>query len=241
MTQLVNPRAVIGGNEPPSAIDLAAEATRDLAAFANENPALASLDAKSAFDAMVKRGKEAARELEADRTAKVKPLNDEVKAINGAYKAVATPLDAAIAAVERPVKAFLIAEEDRRRREAEDARRRAAEIERQAREAEAKERAAIEEAAAGVADANVVDLTIQADQTFDEFQRASRFAARAERDSKVKGLRTVEVLTITDYAAAVLAMTDDTDLTEAIKTAARRYRKTWGDLPPGVTATQERV
>jgi uncharacterized protein with ATP-grasp and redox domains len=241
MNEMLNPRAVIGANAPPTAIDLAAEAARDLAAFANDNPALASMEAKAAFDAMIKRGKEAAKDLEAERTAKVKPLNEEVKAINGAYKAAATPLDAAIAAVERPVKAFLLAEEDRRRREAEDARRRAAEIERQAREAEARERAAIEEAAAGVADANVVDLTIQADQTFDEFQRASRFAARAERDAKVKGLRTLEVLTITDHAAAALAMTDDADLSEAIKTAARRYRKTWGDLPPGITPSQERV
>lgn len=233
--------ASIGHNRAPTAIDMAAEAVRDLASFANDNPALASMEDKPAFDAMVKRGKEAAKELETERTARVKPLNEEVKEINGAYKAAATPLEAAIAAVERPVKAFLIAEEARRKREAEESRQRVLEAERIAREAEAKERAALEDAAAGVAETNVVEATIQADQSFDDFQRASRFAARAERDSKVKGLRTVEVLTITDHVAAVLAMTDDTDLSEAIKTAARRYRKTWGDLPPGITSTQERV
>jgi hypothetical protein len=226
---------------PKTAIELAAEAVADLAAWANDNPTVSNAEQAKAAELQVKRGTEALRVLEAERDGKVSPLNEKVKLINGAYKAAKAPLDIAVETIDGPRKAWLRAEEDRRIKAAEAARAAKAEAERIAREAEARERAAIEDAAAGVAEANVVDMTVHADQSFNDFERASRFAARAERDSKVKGLRTTEVLEVKNIAAASAAMADDLDLIEAIKTAARRYRKTWGDLPPGVISHQERV
>jgi molecular chaperone DnaK len=142
------------------------------------------------------------------------------------------------------------AEEDRKAREAEEKRRALAEAERLAREAEAKEREAIENARAGDLDADRVGATIEADAAFSRFETASREAARAERDTKVKvgggfgraaSLRSVEELVIEDAGAAVSAMAGDQDLDDAIRTAARRFRKEWGELPPGITARTVRV
>lgn len=234
-------RVVSISHNAPTAIDLANEAMADLVAYANDNPAVTDHDQSKDAEAMIKRGKEAAKDLEAERKAKVKPLDDARAEIQGTYRPVADRLDTAIDVIEKRRKAFLKAEEDRRIAAAAEAARKAAEAERLAREAEAKERAALAEAQAGVADAGAIEATVAADTAFDEFARASRFAAVAQRDSKVKGLRTTEVLTVTNIAAAVIAMANDQQLIADVLSAGRRHRKVMGDLPVGIIATQERV
>lgn len=242
--------AIPGHNNPPSALDLARTAIDDLRAFANDNPVVTTHDQAKAANLQISRGKASLKELDAERRSKVDPLNAEVKTINGVFKEVSDPLDKTVAAIEAPLKAFLRAEEDRRIREAEEARRKAAEAERAAREAEAREREALENAAGGDLDADRVGATLEADAAFSRFEQANREAARAVRDTKVKvggglgraaSLRTAEELVITDVAAAVSAMAGDLDLEEAIRTAARRFRKEWGELPPGVTANKVRI
>jgi hypothetical protein len=79
------------------------------------------------------------KEVEAERTKRVKPLNDTVKLINADYKAISDKLEAICRAVEVPMLAFK-REEERLRREAEEAARK----ERERLEAEAKEAARIE-------------------------------------------------------------------------------------------------
>ena len=242
--------AAIGHNNPPSALDRAAETITDLRSFANDHPAITDYDTAKAANLQISRGKAVLKDLDAERRSKVDPLNAEVKTINGESKTVADPLEKTVAAIEAALKAFLRAEEERRGREAEEARRTAAEAERIAREAEAREREAIESAAAGDLDADRIGATLEADAAFSRFERATRDAVRADRDTKVRvggglgraaSLRTVEELIITDAAAAVAAMAGDADLEDAIRTAARRFRKEWGELPPGVSSQKVRM
>jgi hypothetical protein len=242
--------AAIGHNNPPSALARAAQAITDLRSFANDHPGVTDHEQAKAANLQISRGKAALKELDAERRSKVDPLNAEVKTINGEFKAVSEPLEKTVEAIEAPLKTFIRAEEERRRREAEEARRRAEEAERIAREAEAREREAIENAAAGDLDADRVGATLEADAAFSRFEQANRAAARSDRDTKVKvggglgraaSLRTVEELVITDAAAAVTAMTGDVDLASAVITAARRFRKDWGELPPGISSQKVRI
>lgn len=242
--------ATIGHNNPPSALALAVEAITDLRIFANDHPAITDHDGAKAANLQISRGKLILKDLDAERRSRVDPLNVEVKAINAEVKTVSDPLEKTVAAIEAPLKAFLRAEEERRLREAEEVRRAAAEAERIAREAEAREREAIENAAAGDLDADRIGATLEADAAFSRFEHANRAAARADRDTKVRvggglgraaSLRTVEELVITDAAAAIAAMSGDVDLEDAIRTAARRFRKEWGELPPGISSQKVRA
>ena len=242
--------ATIGHNNPPSALARAAEAITDLRSFANDHPVVTDHDQAKAANLQISRGKAALKELDAERRSKVDPLNAQVKEINGEFKAVSEPLEKTVDAIEVPLKRFIRDEEDRKRREAEEARRLAEEAERIARDAEAREREAIENAAAGDLDADLVGSTLEADAAFSRFEHANRAAVRADRDTKVRvggglgraaSLRTVEELVITDAAAAVTAMTGDADLAGAIITAARSFRKEWGELPPGISSQKVRV
>lgn len=246
----MNAPAKIGHNAPPSALDTAKDTLADLTRYGDETPVCADHEKASEIKLMIDRGKAAMKEADGERDSKVRPLNEQVKATNAEYKAVSAPLETVVKALESRVRDFLRREEEKRIREAEEARRAAAEAERIAREAEAKEREAIENAAAGDIDAGAVSATLEADVAFAEYEKASRFAVVAERDQKVKvgggfgramSLRTVEELAITDASAAVVAMRGDEELDEAIKTAARRHRKSWGELPPGVIANKVRV
>jgi len=246
----MNNLAKIGGNNPPSALDTARDTLSDLVKYGDETPVCQTHEKAGEIKLMVDRGKLALKEADAERDGKVRPLNESVKATNAEYKTVSAPLETAVKALEGKIKDFLRREEDERRRKAEEARRAAEEAERLAREAEAREREAAENAAAGDIDAAPITATLEADAAFSEYEKASRIAAIAERDAKVKvaggfgkamSLRTVERLVITDISAAAKAMADDADLLGAIETAARRYRKTWGDLPAGIEARQERV
>jgi len=84
------------------------------------------------------------KEIDAARTARVKPLNDTVKLINADYKAISDQLEAILKVVEAPMLAFK-REEERQRREAEEAARKEQErIEREKHEAAEAERRRLE-------------------------------------------------------------------------------------------------
>lgn len=83
------------------------------------------------------------KEVEAERTKRVKPLNDTVKLINADFKGIADQLEAVLKVVEKPMLDFK-REEERQRREAEEAARK----ERERLEAEARAKAEAEMAAA---------------------------------------------------------------------------------------------
>jgi hypothetical protein len=247
--QTPNPRAVIGGNNPPGPIDRAREAFGEVSNFLKDTPVVAAEDEARAGAAHIERTRVALAEMESERKALVDPLNAELATINARYRVVRDPLETLLKTLRRRLSDYSAACEAARAAEAERLARDAAEREAAARAAEAAEREAIENAEAGEC-TDVGAAVEQADASFAAYRRADREAARAARAvpvrfSSVTGgraqtMRTVEVLTVTDAQAAlrVLGVTDE--IRDALLSAARKYRKAFGELPNGITARHER-
>lgn len=248
-----NPRAVPGNNGPPSIIDDAWSTYRSVSEWMEGAPVITSADVAAEAKLFWDRAKAAAKDLEAERVSRVKPLNDTVDGINADFKKVSKPLGDLTKELQTRMSAFALAEEARKAREAAEARRVAEEAEAAAREAERLEQEAKEDAAAGC----VVDVGAaigDADAAFAEYQQASRAAALAERDVKGRisggfgrafSVRTTETLTIADPVKVVVAIMEKTGrvpekVTDALLTAARDFRKTFGSLPGGVTVEHSR-
>ncbi len=248
----MTPEAVanmIGHNRPPSPIETALECAADLAAFVDANPVYdpaRGVEWKTHHD----RAKTTLKVLDDARTALVKPLNDQVKAINAEHKAAEAKLTAVFDLVAGAIKRHLAEEEARKKAAALEAARLAAEADRIAREAARKAREEAENAALGDLDAAPAAAAIDADQAIRDAEARARIAQLAERDAanvrqgggfgRAVSLRTVKVLSIGSIVPAVRAMADDEDLREAILTAARRYRKKFGELPPGIEESEVR-
>lgn len=247
--------AVVGSNNPPGPIDHAQSIVDDINAWLADHPVIESEDHAREAKPYLDRAKAAFEEIESERDAKVRPLNEQVKSTNETYKALHNTdpkkpgrFDKIVVELKARVAAFMLREEEKRRVAAEKARLAQEEAERIAREAEAKEAEALENAKAGEV-VDVAGVTKQADEAFSEFERQSRFAARAERDAKVKigggfaksaSLRNVETLHLDSYNKAIAAIGPNERIRDAVLSAAREYRKVHGHLPDGVTATTER-
>lgn len=256
LTPLDHERAIIGANNPPSPIEYADTIINELSTWMKDHPVIQTEEEARAAKPLIDRARAAQAEIEAARIAEVKPLNDKVAEINAEHKAVHNTdpkkpgkLDRVYNELKSRISAYLQAEEQRRLREAAAARAAQEEAERIAREAEAKELAALQEAQAGVVDVDVAAITEQADEAFATFERTSRFADRAEKDTRVKigggfaapvGLRNSETLAVTDALKAIVVLGATDRICEAILTEARAYRKANGRLPDGVTASTER-
>ena len=238
----------IGHNKPPSAIELTAECFIDTGDWLKANPVVQNEDDARACKAMVDRASATLKDLEAERSAKTTPLRLQVDEINSEYRSPRTTLEKLRDELLSRLAAFMDAEKAKREAAAAEAKRIADEAEREAREAEAKEHEAIKDAQVGV-ETDVASATVEADQKFQAFEKASRFAARAERETKVKvgggftkalGFKTQEVLVLEDAHKAIETMGVTDKIREAILSSARDYRKTFEELPDGVVATKER-
>lgn len=254
--QQINYAPTIGDNNPPGPIDHAQTVIDDINAWLGDHPVVETEDQAREAKPYLDRAKNALDEIESERDGKVRPLNETVDAINVKYKALHNTekkkpgqFDKIVNELKARVAAFLAAEEARREREAEEARRNQEEAERIAREAERREHEALQNAAAGELDIDVAEVTQAADTAFKEYELQSRFAARAERDTKVKigggfenavSLRSVETLHLDSYGLALKAIGPNDKIRDAILSAARDYRKLHGALPAGVRATTER-
>ena len=244
--------AIIGHNAPPSAIDLAKEEFASIAMFLADITVIQNeTDARHA-NLFKSRASATLKNLDAAMRAESDPPYRRYKAVLEKYKPVTDSLSSLAKQIDSRLAAFMREEQAKRQRIADEARHAQQEAERIAREAERAEREAADNAAVG----EIVDIAaavVDANAKFAEFERASRIAKVADRDAKVRigggfgkvaTLRTVETLTVANIDAAVLAM-QETGLTEkiidAILTAAREYRKTWGELPKGITRTTEQV
>jgi len=242
-------------NSPPSPIEFAQSVMDDVNAFLSEHPTIQTEDEARAAKPYLDRAKAALEDIERERDRLVRPLNEQVSNINSKYKAyhnidAKKPglFDKILIELKARLAAHMIREEEKRRKEAEEAQRAKEEAERIAREAEAREAEALENAKLG----EVVDVaaaTKAADEAFNEYQRQSRFAERAEAESKVRvgggfgrtaTLRNAETLHLESYNRAIKAIGPHDGIRDAILSAAREYRKVHGHLPDGVTATTER-
>ena len=154
--------------------------------------------------------------------------------------------------IQKRLTAFILHEEEIRLKAAAEARSKAEEAERLAREAEARELDLLASAAQGEVGLDVANATQEADSKFADFEKASRQAVIAERDSKVKigggfrralSLKTFAEPYVPDYAAAILALQEmglTDDIRAAIVKSARAYRKLNGRWPRGIHISTER-
>lgn len=249
-------RESIGGNRPPNIMEHAESILESINAWLKEHPVIQTEEEARAAKPMIDRAKAAMDEIEAERDGKVRPLNDKVAEINAEYKAVHNvdpkkpgTFNKIFNELKARVADYLRREEQKRLMAAAEARRIQEEAERQAREAEERERQALHDASLGEIDVDVAAVTKEADAAFEAFERQSRFADRAEKDTKVKigggyaasvGLRNSEILQVDDALKAIVVIGATERIREAILTEARAYRKANGRLPDGVSATTER-
>lgn len=249
-------RAVMGGNNPPGPLEMAESIMQVLSDWMKDHPVIQTEEEARAAKPLIDRAKAAMDEIEAERDGKVRPLNDQVAEINAEYKAVHNTdakkpgtFNKVFNELKARIADYLRKEEAKRLAAAAEARRLQEEAEQQAREAEARELAALSDAAVGEIGVDVAAVTKEADAAFETFERQSRFADRAERDTKVKigggfaasvGLRNSEVLQVDDALKAIVVMGTTDRIREAILTEARAYRKANGRLPDGISAATER-
>jgi hypothetical protein len=245
----------IGNNNPPGPIDYAAGVIDQINEWLKDHPTVETEEQARDSKPLLDRAKAALEEIETERDSKVRPLNEQVAGINATYKAMHNTdakkpgkFDKIVLELKARVGAYMAREEAKRRAAAEEARLAAAEAERIARAKEAAEQEALANAKAGEV-VDVAAVTAEADEAFSDFEHQSRFAARAERDAKVKigggfgrtaSLRTVETLHLDSYHKAITAIGPHEKIADAILSAARDYRKEHGKLPEGVRATTER-
>jgi hypothetical protein len=238
--------------DPDKQLKGAQEAFDELNTFLTATPVIqAAAEAKAGAD-WKHRTSIALKLLNDERDAKVRPLNDQVDAINERYnKKTRNPLKALFDELCKRLDGYRKAEEDRREAIAAAARAAAEEAARVAQAAAAELEDAVDTAAQGV-ETDVGALT----QTLDEAARTAaalaRQAAVAERDSKVRissvmgpavSAQTYRELIIADVEGAILAIRA-MGLTERIADAicleAKAFRATWGELPEGVSENKER-
>jgi hypothetical protein len=241
--------SMIGDNSPPGMTVTAAETARGLSDWMKDHPAISTEDDAREAKVFVDRGRLCIKDMEDERDSQVRPLNEKVKTINEFYRGPRRLLQMVLDQLEDRLGSFLRAEEDRRIRAATEAARVAAEAERLARLAEAAEQEKLANAAAGELDIDVEAVVAEADEKFAEFQKASRQAAIAERETKVKigggfsraiGLRNETELVVVDHVLALEALGPTEYIMEAILKSARVYKKLNGKLPTGVEALTSR-
>jgi hypothetical protein len=261
MAELAMDRDVIAGighNQPPepTPIERAESAMIALSNFLNETPVITEPAHLVEAKRLVEHARGAAAELEDERVALVMPLNTKVTEINGRFKALHNTdskkpgtLDRVLNELKARLTTYAVNEEKKRAMEAEIARVFANKAEQEARDAEAAERQAKQDAVVGVVDTGVAEAIQNADEKFAEYEAASRFAARAERDAKFRigdghgkalAMRTEKTLVLEHYGRALKAIGPNEKIKDAILSAARDYRKLHGVLPDGISETSER-
>lgn len=238
-----------GHNLPPDMTVTADETMTSLSDWMREHPVIQDEDCAREAKVYIDRGKLCIADLEDERDGKVRPLNEQVKAINDHYRGPREMLRKVLDELEKRISAFLRSEEDKRIKAAEEARARLAEAERVAREAERLEQDRISSAAVGEIDVDVATAVKAANEAFSAYQKAEHQAALAERETRVRigggfskaiGLKDKETLTVTDGFAAVMVMGITPSIEEAILKSARAYRKLHDCLPDGIESSLER-
>lgn len=240
----------IGHNQPPDMAETAGEVAKSLSGWMAENPAIQTEDQAREAKVFIDRGSLCIKDLEAERSGKVRPLNEQVKAINDVYRPPRELLERITDELKSRMDRYLLVEEEKRIAAAKEAERIAKEAEAAARQAEQEEQKAYLEANDGVLGLDLADVTANADQAFAEYQRAERQAAIAERETKVKigggfsralSLRKREVVIVDDPIAAIKSIGLENEIiTEAIRSAARAYKKLMGKYPEGIRVEVER-
>ncbi len=254
MNAYCNPRAVIGANHPPGAIELAKPTITELGQFLSDHPVIVNDDEARAAHEIKDRADRALKGVENERDGKTRPLNEQVKTLNLEYhhwhntdKKRPGLWDAQVAELMIRLDVYarkLKAAQDAARKAAREAAEAAA---RKAQEAEEAAWRARDEAEAGVCDVDIAGAIEEAKTASDAAFRTGRIAARADKAKvriggaigKVLSFKNKEVLAVGDWQAAIEEMGMTDGIAEAILTAARNYKRAFGDYPAGITVTHE--
>lgn len=243
----MNDRLGLGGNAPPSAIELAQTAAKDLAAFLSENPAL--MDREAAKTAKLQRDRLYAtiKELTEAEKAEAAPIKLQVEAIRARYLPVSAKLNTLKAELNDRIDAFLKREQAERVAEAEAKLREAERLRLEAVAAEEKLNQTKDEAKQGVF-GDIGAALDDAAKAVGDAAKAQRQAAVAIRDAatvrlgggfgRAVGLRVKKQLILTDWKAAIKSIGLTEALQDAILTAARVYHRDHGAWPRGVEETE---
>lgn len=232
-----------GHNNPPDMTVTADETTKDLSDWMAEHPAIQTEEEAREAKVFIDRGKLCLKDLDDERDGRVRPLNEQVREINGYYRPHKDSLSTVLDLLGERLSSFLKEEKRKREEAAREAARIAEEAERKAREAERVERDAIGSASSGELGINIAAHVAEADNAFREYEKAVHQAAIAEKETHVKisggfsramSLKKKETLVVENAIAAITAMGATEDIQESIIKSARAYRKIKGELPPGV-------
>jgi len=238
----------IGHNNPPEAIELASGVINSVSAFMADHPVVQDEEVARATKLQIDRAKLCIKDIEAELEGKSKPLRDKLEIVRGMYRGPRRMLGDLLEEMLSRLQSFVKTEEHRREQLALIAAAKAAEAERLALEAERIERERLDDAAKGEIGVDVAEVIANADQAFEDYQKAERRAILAQKQTHVKiggglsraiGLRKKETLILTDYIKAISAMGFTDSIMEGILKSARAYRTVHGKLPEGVTSKVE--
>src|SRR3954465_3621453 len=138
-----------GHNHPPQILELCRDIIQSISDFMAENPIVPDHACAKAVKIQIDRAKLGIKDLEEERDAKVRPLNDAVAAINQSYRKPKQMLLDLAGEMTNRLQAYVMIEEERRRVIAEEATRKAMELEAIAREAERLEKERLDDIAHG--------------------------------------------------------------------------------------------
>lgn len=251
MSAALDTRLQIGGNNPPSPIEIAKGTMAALSDWMKENPVIQDEVKAREAKLLCDRAKASLEEVEQERDKKVRPLNEKVSEINAQYKSFHNTdakrpgvFDKIFIELKARINAFLVIEEEKRKTQAAEAARIADAKDLIAREAEQRERDALSSAAVGELDIDVAALTAETDLAFADRNKSVHAAAIAERDTHVRlgggfgramSLKNKETLILDDAFKALADLGVTEKIREAILSDARAFRKINDKLPNGVS------
>jgi hypothetical protein len=249
MTELINSRAVIGDNMPPTPIDLGRAAYREISEFLAENPVVETEEQARAFKLTLDRTKSVLGDIEAAKDADCQPLYATWKSMVATYTPAIAHLTTLTVELKARLSKFMRAQEAIKEAEATRKQQEAFEAAESARNAALEAKEAFENAAVGECNIDLATKLETAESTNAAAVKADHQAQLAEHDShirvgggflRVATLRTKETLIVTNAKDAIAAIGLTEKISDAILTGARAYRKLHGTLPPGIGQVEER-
>ena len=241
--------SVLGDNKAPTVFEFARDAYQALNKWLDDHPVIQTEIDASDGKLYLDRTKAALADVETAKTKESGPLYTAWKDCLARYAKPAESLTKLIDDLRKRLTAFALAEEAKRKKEAEEAAARLAEAERLAHEAAAKEAEAKANAEVGEIGADVGGAIAAADDAFEGYLAAKADAKAAEKATHVQieggfarnaGLRTKTILVLDDAAKAIAVLGITDDIREAILKSARAYKALNKKLPDGVSETKER-
>ena len=231
------------GDNRPDMIQHARDAWARLNKWLSDHPAVQ--DGTEARDGklMLDVAKGTLKDLREAREGESAPLYEGWKAAIAKYKPADEALEKLLGELNKRLSAYALAEETKRRAEAETARKMAEEAEQLAREKIEAERELAENVSLGEIGVDLGSAQAETDAAVEEARQSAAIAKAAERDSRVRigggfgnasTLRTEKVQVIDDAAKAIAAIGLTEDIKLAILKGARAYKKLKGVWPEGV-------